>query len=317
MDRLITIALDGTGDFNTIKAGYDSIGENERATIFVKNGMYFEKLVFEKPNITLRGEDREKTIIRYNDCAFRRNENYEFINTFLTATVKISKTAENFKMENLTVENCAGYGKIVGQAVALFADTDKITVRNCNIIGFQDTLLNAPYFLDEAYKSDTVYRQYFKNCYIKGDVDFIFGGAVAVFDKCEIYSSKRPEGYKGFVTAACTDKSREFGFVFLNCEFTGDATENTVYLGRPWRHYANVAFIGCKIGRHINQQHFCLWREDDPDNRRDTCRNIEYNNYGENYSCEKAASWVRHLTDKEAEKYNIENIFCGWLPEEE
>lgn len=317
MDKKITVALDNTGDFNTIKAAYDSIKENEKATIFVKNGAYFEKLIFEKPNITLKGEDREKTIIRYNDCALRRNENYEQLNTFLTATLKISSTAENFKMENITVENCAGYGKIVGQAVALFVDVDKAIIENCKIIGYQDTLLNAPYFLDLENNHNIVKRQYFKNCYIEGDVDFIFGGAVVIFDKCEIYSKKRPEGYNGFITAACTDKEREFGYVFMNCELTGAAKENTVYLGRPWRHYANVAFLNCKMGKHINQQHYCLWREDDPDNRRETCRNAEYNNYGENYSCDKAAPWVKVLTDKEAEKYNIKNIFDGWVPEGE
>lgn len=317
LERIITVAADNSGDFNTIKEAYDSISNNEKTVIYIKNGAYFEKLIFSKPNITLRGEDKEKTIIRYNDCALRRGEDYKPIETFKTATLQITPECENFVMEDITVENCAGYGKIVGQAVALYLDTDKSIIRNCILKAHQDTLLNAPYYLEVDNDPYIKKRQYFYNCYIEGDVDFIFGGAIAIFDNCEIYSKQRPKGYNGYITASCASSERKFGYVFTNCKFTGNADNGTVFFGRPWRPYANVAVLNCEIGPHLNPKHFSPWNPKIDDGKTKTCKNLEYNNFGENYSTEETAPWVKHLSREEAEKYTVENIFEGWVPKKE
>ena len=206
VSRTLIVSQDNTGEYSSVREAYDSIKYGEEATIFVKKGAYFEKLVFEKPNITLKGEGRDNTVIRYNDCAKRAGSDPAIESTFSTATLHITPEGENFCMEDICIENCAGYGKIVGQAVALYLDADKSIVKNCSLKGFQDTLFNGPCPFDDGEVHNVVRRQYFKACYIEGDVDFIFGGGVVVFSGCEIFSKQRPDGYNGYVTAACTEE---------------------------------------------------------------------------------------------------------------
>ena len=95
-----------------------------------------------------------------------------------------------------------------------------------------------------------------RRCYIQGDVDFIFGSATAVFQNCEISSSGR-----GWITAASTPEDVEFGYVFIGCKLTGDAPEQSVGLGRPWRNYAKVAFVDCWLGPHIKAEGWDSWNE--------------------------------------------------------
>jgi pectinesterase len=99
---------------------------------------------------------------------------------------------------------------------------------------------------------DTLYAagqntcQYYDSCYIEGTTDFIFGAATAVFACCTVHSKTN-----SYITAASTPEGKPFGFVFLNCKLTADSGINKVYLGRPWRDYAKVAFLNCGMGGHI------------------------------------------------------------------
>lgn len=90
--------------------------------------------------------------------------------------------ADDFQAENLTFRNTSGDH---GQAMALCIEGDRAVVKDCLILGWQDTLL-----LNNG-------RHYFKNCTVEGRVDFIYGSATAVFDDCLI----RTKG-KSYITAA-------------------------------------------------------------------------------------------------------------------
>jgi pectinesterase len=169
-------------------------------------------------------------------------------------------------------------------------------------------------------------RQYFKDCYIAGRVDFIYGSATAVFDDCEIHSRNG-----GHVTAASTPQDHPFGFVFLNCKLTGDAiawdpattdpatTQKARVtpqgdLGRPWRPYAAVAYIKCEMGDHIKPAGWNNWGRAENEK---TARYSEYKTTGPGANPDKRFAWTKQLSDDEAVGYTISAILAGadhWDP---
>jgi pectinesterase len=197
--------------------------------------------------------------------------------------------ADDFVAENLTFENSAGE---VGQAVALRTTGERQAFYNCRMLGWQDTL-----YTHEG-------KQYFKDCYIEGRVDFIFGKAVAAFEDCHIHSKNG-----GFVTAAATPEDKPYGYLFLRCKLTGDGAK--ALLGRPWRPYAAVAFINCEIGDHISAVGWDNWRKAENEK---TARYVEFGNTGPGADTSKRVSWSKQLTPDEAAKYTVENVLGEWKP---
>src|SRR5688572_24969738 len=178
----ITVAQDGSGNYKTIQEAINSIRDLSivRVTIFIKNGVYNEKLVIPswKTNITLSGENKANTIITNNDYTGKPfpgkdNSGREQYMTFTTYTMLVQ--GNDFVAENLTIQNTAGR---VGQAVALHVEADRVIIRNCSILGNQDTL----------YAAKENSRQFYQDCLIEGTTDFIFGEAIAVFQRCTIKS---------------------------------------------------------------------------------------------------------------------------------
>jgi pectinesterase len=222
------VAQDGSGDFKTVQAAINAVPDfrKNRTTIFIKNGAYKEKLILptSKTNVSFIGEKVEKTILTYDDYASKENIFGEEKGT--TGSTSFYVFGDGFHAQNITFENSSGP---VGQAVAVRVDGDRIIFDNCRFLGFQDTL----------YPHGEESRQYYKNSYIEGTVDFIFGWSTAVFENCEIFC----KGDGGYVTAASTLEETAYGFVFINCRITGNAPENSFYLGRPWCPYAQTVFI--------------------------------------------------------------------------
>jgi pectinesterase len=285
--NFLTVAQDGSGDFTTIQeAIYASPSfPYEKFTIFIKNGIYKEKVKVPEwnTNLVFLGESKENTIISFDD-------NFSKINlgrnsTFYTATVLIE--ADDFAASNLTVKNASGDK---GQAIALSVVGNRVKIVNCIISGNQDTL----------YLSGKNAKQYFKDCFIEGTTDFIFGGATALFENCTIHSIK-----SSYVTAASTPQGLEYGFVFKNCKLTAESAANAVYLGRPWRFYAKTVFINCELGKQIKPEGWENWSKPEAEKN---AFYAEYNNSGEGFQPAKRVSWSHQLTKKEAEKYTIENI---------
>ncbi|URZ14496.1 pectinesterase family protein [Clostridium felsineum] len=314
---MITVSKDGKSQFTSIQKAVDSIPDNnkERVVITVESGVYKEKLSIRKPNVTLIGEDKENTIITFNDSADTLMENGERMRTFNSYTMFVD--GDDFICENITIENTAGDGDLVGQAVALYADGDRMIVKNCRLIANQDTLFTGPLPpkpiegnnfggpKDGTERRDT--RQYYENCYIRGDIDFIFGSATAVFNKCEIFSNNKNKKINGFVTAASTPEGKEFGYVFFDCKFMSDAKKHTVYLGRPWRDYAKTVLIRCYLGEHIIEEGFHNWNKSNAERE---SYYAEYGSYGPG-AYGKRPKWTHALTEEEAEKYSISNVLRG------
>lgn len=297
------------------------------AIIHIGEGTYRENLVVTRPNVTFLGAGRDKTILVYGLYALEIMPEGDKRGTFRTASVRID--THDFTAKHMTFQNDAGFGHTVGQALALYVDGDRNTFEDCILLGSQDTLFTAPLPLKEAqpggfkgpgeHKPRTMGRHYYKNCFIRGDVDFIFGGAIAYFDNCTIFSQKPgdrkpPESPEtqviyGYVTAASTPQEEPFGYVFKDCKLTSDCPPHTVYLGRPWREWAKTVFINCELGEHIHPLGWNDWKKP-----HDHFYYGEYNSYGPGASPETRADFSHQLTEEEAAEYTIENVLKGWMP---
>lgn len=290
---ILTVAQDGSGDFTKIQ---DAINASpafpyEKVTINIKNGVYNEKVRIPEWNthLTLIGESKENTIIAFDD-------NFKKINlgrnsTFYTYTVLVE--GNDFSASNLTIKNTSGDN---GQGIALSVVANRAKISNCVILGNQDTL----------YLSGNHAKQYFKDCYIEGTTDFIFGGATVLFENCTINSIKN-----SYITAASTPEGVSFGFVFKNCKFIANPEVTAVYLGRPWRIYAKTVFLNCDMGKQIRVEGWENWSK--PDAEKNSLY-AEYNCKGEGFQPAKRVSWSHQLTKKEAEKYTTENILKDSIP---
>jgi pectinesterase len=280
------VAQDGSGDYTTIQAAINDSKAfpYQRITIFIKNGTYHEKVKVHEwnPNISLIGESRNKTIISYGDYFSKINLGVN--STFYTSTLLVE--GDNFFAKNLTIENASGD---VRQAIALSVHANNVAIFDCNILGNQDTL----------YVSGNGLKKYFKNCFIQGTTDFIFGSATAYFEQCTIHSLK-----DSYITAASTPQGVAYGFVFNNCNITAETTATKVYLGRPWRVYAKTVFLNCKMEKHILPVGWHNWSK--PDAEKSTLY-AEYNCSGEGYKPAQRVGWSHQLKASEAKKYTTEN----------
>ena len=289
----IVVSRDGTGNFRTLQEAIESARAfmDYTVTIYVKNGVYKEKVIVPSwvENIDIIGEDRDKTIITYDDHA-----NINKMGTFRTYTVKVEGSDITFK--NLTIENNAAQ---LGQAVALHTEGDRLKFINCRILGNQDTIYTGAKFT----------RLYFKDCYIDGTTDFIFGPSTALFEDCIIHSKRN-----SYVTAASTPKEAKYGYVFKHCKLTAEPGVDKVYLGRPWRPYAYTLFIECELGKHIV---FAGWHNWGKQSNEETARYMEYKNTGEGANASERVAWSKQLTKKEAEAVTVDAIFrtqSDWNP---
>ena len=289
----IVVSRDGTGNFRTLQEAIESARAfmDYTVTIYVKNGVYKEKVIVPSwvENIDIIGEDRDKTIITYDDHA-----NINKMGTFRTYTVKVEGSDITFK--NLTIENNAAQ---LGQAVALHTEGDRLKFINCRILGNQDTIYTGAKFT----------RLYFKDCYIDGTTDFIFGPSTALFEDCIIHSKRN-----SYVTAASTPKEAKYGYVFKHCKLTAEPGVDKVYLGRPWRPYAYTLFIECELGKHIVSAGWHNWGKQ---SNEETARYMEYKNTGEGANASERVAWSKQLTKKEAEAVTVDAIFrtqSDWNP---
>ncbi len=292
----IVVAADGTGDYKTVQEAINSVPDQKSSEtkIYIKNGIYKEKLELSKDkiNITLIGESREGVILTNDDFASKLNSSGQQFGTSGSASFVVA--GSDFKAKNITFENSSGN---VGQAVAVRIDSDRVIFDNCKFIGFQDTL----------YPKGDGTRQYYKNCYIEGATDFIFGAATAIFDQCEIFAKKGGT----YITAAKTSETNPFGFVFLNCKLTTNSGNSTYYLGRPWGNFARTVFIKCELGAHIKPEGWHNWSKPEAEA---TTFYAEYQSIGAGGNTSSRIGWSHLLTAEESSEYTIANIFKDWIP---
>jgi pectin methylesterase-like acyl-CoA thioesterase len=261
--------------------------------IYIKKGTYKEKLIIPQwlQNIELCGEDREQTIITFDDHANIKAPllsppgGMTAIGTFRTYTLKIE--ANDITLKNITVENNAPR---LGQAVALHTEGDRLTFVNCRFLGNQDTVYTGmPYT-----------RLYFDGCYIEGTTDFIFGPSTAWFEGCTIHCKA-----DSYITAASTPQDVAFGYIFNRCNVTAADNVTKLYLGRPWRDYGYTLFMNCTLPIQIRPEGWHHWEKQ----REQTARYYEYGNTGPGADVSLRVHWSRQLTKKEAQLLTPQRAF--------
>ena len=296
----IVVARDGTGEFRTVNEAIEVCRAfmDYHKVIYIKKGSYKEKVIIPQwlQNIELCGEDRDATIITFDDHAnILYAQTGKGMGTFRTYTVRID--GNDITLKNLTVENNAAK---LGQAVALHTQGDRLTFVNCRFLGNQDTIYTGmPYT-----------RMLFSQCYIEGTTDFIFGPSTAWFENCTIHCKA-----DSYITAASTPKDADYGYVFNNCTITAATNVKKVYLGRPWRDYGYTLFMNSLLPKEICPEGWHHWQKE----REQTARYLEYNNHGEGAATSGRANWSRQLTKKEAQQITQQRIFSitnNWTPNE-
>lgn len=296
-----TVSQDGKSNFKTIQEAINAVRDlsQQQVKIFIKNGVYHEKIIIPswKTNISLIGESKDSTIISYNDYAGKLLPAKDYflktdtLRTFTSYTLLI--VGNDCLVENITIQNNAGR---VGQAVALHSEGDRIIIKNCKLLGNQDTY----------YAARDGSRVYFKDCFIEGTTDFIFGEATVVFQSCIIKNL-----VNSYITAASTRPWRKFGFVFFDCKLIADTIAKKVFLGRPWRPNAKTIYINTEMGSDILREGWDNWRN--PENEK-TVLYAEYKSYGPGANADGRVKWSKQLTDKDAKQYTLQNIFDDWIP---
>lgn len=306
-DKTIVVSKDGKGNFTTVQQAIDAVenGFSTRTKIVIKAGIYKEKITIPetKGAIVLEGENPQNTIITYDDFASKKNPKGKEIGTTGSSTVFIY--SNNFTAKNVSFENSSGR---VGQAVAVLTSGDRISFENCRFLGNQDTLYLKG--VQDSPDKTKPSRNYFKNCYIEGTTDYIFGAGTTVFENCTIYSKETAS----YVTAASTPQENEFGFVFINSKIIGNAKENSVYLGRPWRPFAKTVYINCEINSTIKPEGWHNWNKP---NAEKTTFYAEFNSKGSGSDISKRVPWSHQITKEESKKYTTQNILKGkdnWNP---
>ena len=298
------VSQDGSGDFKTIQEAINAVRDlsQQQVYIHIKKGVYHEKVVVPtwKTNISLIGEGVDETIITNADYSGKQYIDTvdafgkKSFSTYNSYTVLIQ--GNDFSAEGITIRNTAGR---VGQAVALHVEADRVVIKNCKLLGNQDTL----------YTATENSRQYYQHCYIEGTTDFIFGQATAVFQDCTIKSLSN-----SYITAASTTPKQTYGFVFIHCKLIAHPDANKVYLGRPWRPHAKTVFINCFMDKHIVPQGWDNWRN--PKNEK-TVYYAEYGSTGPGSDASQRVNWSKQLPQEQLKLYTLDKIFDNngsWNP---
>ncbi|MGC2298405.1 MAG: pectinesterase family protein, partial [Acidobacteriaceae bacterium] len=312
-DKTLYVAADGTGDFYSIQRALD-VAPDTGALVLVAPGTYHEVLTISKPHITLRSADSDasKTVVVMDKGAGDSG------GTLHSATVNV--TGDNFVAENITFQNDfnATHPQLpVGsQALALLVTGDRAVFRNVRLLGNQDTLFAGSKQCSGEGDSRTCVpaRQYFSDCYIEGNVDFIFGDGKTVFDRCEIRSTPHSEG---FITAQGKSyPAEDSGYVFRNCRLTADPGADNVYLGRPWWPYASVVYLDTEMGGHIQPAGFREWHPGETHSL-ETAFYAERGSTGPGGDLRRRDSHEKQLTAKEARMFEPSTFLRGsdgWNP---
>lgn len=302
--HVLTVAADGTGNFTTLSDAINFAPNNslDRILIYVKQGVYQENVEIPswKTNIVFLGDGSDTTVVTGNRSVV------DGWTTFRSATVAVS--GEGFLARDITFENTAGAEK--HQAVALRVNADLAAFYRCAITGYQDSLYVH------------TFRQFYRECDIKGTIDYIFGNAGVVFQGCNLISRMPLPGQFTVITAQSRESPDEnTGISIQNCSIlpTEDLYSNSdtvkSYLGRPWKNYSRTVVIDSYIDDFVAPQGWIQWSGDDQG--LNTLYYGEYNNNGPGSSTENRVSWEGyHVMDYyDASNFTVSDFIAGdeWL----
>lgn len=302
--RHLVVAQNGSGDFRTIGAAVAALPDSG-GSIAVRPGVYREVVTIRKPHVRLygTGSNPTQTVIVFNHTGPLN------AGTFNSGTVFVE--APNDSISNLTISNDAGSGH--GQAVALAVTADRAAFLKVRLLGAQDTLFAASQFCYGDYGPCVPARQYFRDCYIAGNTDFIFGDAIAVFDRCELH------GIPGRVMYTAQGRhtpEQKSGYVFNHCRLTANPHSQSITLGRPWRPYATVVYLHTRMDAPVIPAGWKEWPRLGVPSLPRACY-AEYQSTGPGADPAAREPYSHQLTATEAAQWNPRKFLAGddgWNP---
>ncbi|WCJ37871.1 Plant invertase/pectin methylesterase inhibitor superfamily [Euphorbia peplus] len=299
------VGREGCGDYNTIQAAVDSAPDNSKSryVIYVKKGIYKEHVVVgkKKKNIVIIGEGMHSTIITGH-----LNE-VDGTSTFDCAT--LIAEGDGFMLQDVWVQNTAGPEK--HQAVALRVSADKSVIYRCQIDAYEDTLYT---------HRD---RQFYRDCLIKGTVDFIFGDGAVVIQNCVIVAKRPMDNQQNMITAqGRVDPYQNSGISIQLCDIIPSSDLEPIeyvipsYLGRPWKEYSRTVVMQSYIDGHIHPDGWAKWNHEDF--ALTTLYYGEYANTGPGAGTSNRVDWPGYhvITDAyTAQKFTVTDLIQGdaWL----
>lgn len=304
----VVVALDGSGNFTSLQAAVNAAPSNSTTPyrILVRKGKYIEKVTIpvSKPFLYVIGEGINEVVFSWDDYAGKPG---------VTEIATITINSNDCVFMNMTIENSWGRKNDGPQALAVKATGDRIIFKNCKMVSGQDTVM--------AHGNGK--RQYFRNCYIDGNTDYIYGSAIAVFDSCVLFNRDRVDGSTSSVfTAASTPSGQTYGYVFRDCLLPNNNGQTAYTLGRPWGNSepphtseTKVVFLNCRMGTTVKPERWQVWSSGTNTSL------ITYAEYKTRYfngglvDLSKRVSWSKEFTDEEAAPYFVNsNMFGSWDP---
>ncbi|XP_052180614.1 pectinesterase-like [Diospyros lotus] len=307
VNSVVVVSQDGSGDFTTISDAVTAAPNNTDVKtgyylIYVTAGIYEEYVSIPKYKkyLMMIGEGINKTIITGNHSVV------DGWTTFNSATFAV--VGQGFVGLNLTIRNTAGAEK--HQAVALRSDADLSAFYQCSFEGYQDTLYTHSL------------RQFYRECDVYGTVDFIFGNAAVVLQKCNLYPRLPLQGQFNTITAqGRTDINQNTGISIHNCSITAapdlassNGTTQT-FLGRPWKQYSRTVYMQSFMDSLIDPAGWAAWSGDFA---LDTLYYAEYDNMGPGSDTSNRVDWPGYhvINSTDAANFTVSNFISGddWLP---
>ncbi|VAI23562.1 unnamed protein product [Triticum turgidum subsp. durum] len=313
----VTVAKDGSGAFTNISAALDALPKNYsgRYVIYIKEGVYDESVNVTNgmSNITMYGDGPKKSIITGSKSVGDGVRMWRTAtlgnHTLLIALPTLAVDGDRFMAVKMGIRNTAGDEK--QQAIAVRVKGDRAVFFNCRIDGHQDTLFAQ------------AYRQYYRSCIVSGTVDFIFGDAAAVFQRCVLLVKDPLPGKPGVVTAhGRRDRQQTTGFVLHRTRIVADealaSKSSTVktFLGRPWKEFSRVVVIESVIDGFVHAQGYMPW---EGKNNLGTAFYGEYANVGDgaNITAREEMKGFHVLNKEKSKVFTVERFLNGgeWIPE--
>ncbi|KAL5098993.1 hypothetical protein RYX36_003320 [Vicia faba] len=299
--RVITVDVNGGGQFSSVQDAVNAVPDNNTMNVLIKisAGKYKEKVVVPvtKPYITFHGEGREVTVIEWHDRASDPGPNGQQLRTYRTASVTVF--ANFFSAKNITFKNTAPApmpGMQGWQAVAFRISGDKAYFSGCGFYGAQDTLC------------DDAGRHYFKECYIEGSIDFIFGNGRSIYKDCELHSIASRFG--SIAAQDRNDPTEKTGFAFVRCKVTGSGP---LYVGRAMGQYSRIVYAYTYFDNIVAHGGWDDW--DHANNKNKTVFFGVYKCWGPGADAVRGVSWAQELDFESAHPFIRKSFVNGrhWI----
>lgn len=309
--KVVTVSTNGSAEFRSVQEAVNVLPPTG-GIIKIMPGIYREVVTMSKPHVRMEGDkqDPSRVVIVFH------NSHGSVGGTLKSATVSV--LGDDFYAEGITFANDFNIDKPLvsegPQAVALMVKGDRAIFRNVRILGAQDTLYAGSKSCVTEEGPCVPARQYFSDCYIEGNVDFIFGNAQTYFENCHIHAIAHETV---FLTAQSKHyPEEESGYVFHRCKITSAPGATHIFLGRPWRPYSTVIFLHADLQAEIEAPGWRQWRDDEIHSL-DTVYYAEFESKGRGTNMSHRDPHSKQLDREQAQQFSRERFLAGsdhWDP---